>query len=260
MSANLLLIDGKIDPSLIPASVVPTNPIFESLTIIPPTGSGFGTIVITNRSGDEATDGVLISKGVNNGDFRISQELGSGSYEAILMSTINGLNLDTTTLRGPTVLLGNESSTTPLVKIVGENGGQVVSGQVYDTVYNPVSRDFANVFSAGFITLNGSLPVSQNFTPARTGLHSLNICVQYNGLTTIGNDNIEYAFSSLSEGNTTCGVIKPADLPAYNASRNGIYNFSLMGYFTGGNSYTFTITAYGTGWNLDVQPSYAPIC
>jgi hypothetical protein len=264
MSASILLKNGLIDPALVPASVVPENPVFQSVGINN-TGADATVLVLSHPDADSQ----FILQKDDAGVIDFIQLPLSGTGTTFL--SVNGLanemtigGVDNLQLNGETLInvvspvinLGDPADASPQVQIVGTGA----TGTVYDTVFNPVSRNFANIFPAGFINLNASAPVSQNFVPARTGLHSLNICVQYNGLTTIGNDNIEYAFSSLSAGNTTCGVIKPADLPAYNASRNGIYNFALMGYLTGGVSYTFTITAYGTGWNLDVQPSYAPIC
>ncbi len=51
MSANILLKDGLIDPALVPASVIPANPVFESVAVVPPAGE-VGYLSIENPAGE----------------------------------------------------------------------------------------------------------------------------------------------------------------------------------------------------------------
>lgn len=160
--------------------------------------------------------------------------------------------------------LGDSSTDTPNVLVEGTAG----NGQVYDTLYNPVSRNYFNIFptTGGIIAITGSgTPITQTYTPARSGLYAFNICIELSGASTIGSDNIEYTFQGIYAFSPFAGTIKPSDISPFVAGRNNTYNFTNIGYLTGGQTYTCSLTPYGnaTGpnsWNVGAVVSYAPFC
>lgn len=169
MSANILLKDGLIDPAFIPASVVPANPVFESLAIVPASGNP-GYLSVENDAGNY----FAIQKD-DDGSIHLIQKTGASTSVDILTAADAGASV---VINAPLVNLGIASDATPTVQVLGSAG----LGQVYDTRYNPISQPFQNpvgVFANWTEALttpnapDAPNTVSFDFTPFRSGLYAL---------------------------------------------------------------------------------------
>jgi hypothetical protein len=168
MSANTLLVNGQIRPGLIPASVIPANPVFKSVAIAPNAGVP-GVLSIENPAGDA----FQIVKGLD-GYTRMFQVPAGETANLSMLFSDDG---NSAVISAQTIELGDATDATPTVNVIGSTG----LGQVYDTRYNPAVKVAngpgpAPVEWTQNIENNGAgtnLVVDIDFTPTQTGYYSL---------------------------------------------------------------------------------------
>lgn len=239
MSANNLLVNGQINPALIPASVIPTNPVFESVAIAPDAGIP-GVLSVENPSGSA----YQIVKELD-GSVNIYQETAPNVFQAVYVADSGATNV---TVRAPNVALGIENDATPTVNVLGSAG----LGQVYDTRYNPVVRNYTNYPPLDISTTAGQQTVT--ISPTKTGLYNLCLSLSFINASTIGTGVIEW-YLLLSGGEVFGGsnTIVPSDfvLPSGSGGASGPldWTYNQFVYLTAGSTYTFTIQPWGTGWS-----------
>jgi len=156
MSANILLKDGLIDPALVPASVIPANPVFESVAVVPPAGE-VGYLSIENPAGE-----VLAIQKNADGSAQIFNEMNTALVPIISFGTAPDPN--------PTVLnitFGN-SGIAPGLYLNGNSG----NGEVYDSIYNPVLQEQQALGGIGNTFFNTTTTLTTGtFTAPRTGMY-----------------------------------------------------------------------------------------
>jgi hypothetical protein len=257
MSASTLLIDGKINPSLVPASVVPQQPTFQTLTITPPIGFD-GLITINSESGTvellkNDTDPTFAIEN-DNDRFITHNSTGAGTAVFGSVDAVGVVGLaaaNNANVVAPIITLGKGSLANPDVNVLGSAG----LGQVYDEKYNtPLKQAIAIPdIGAGLFTLNTTGNVGQFIAPA-TGwfifqtVFSLpdvakNTIVDNNGL-------IEWFVEAVPGGEVLGGSMTvlgstlnvKASAPAVTAPID--YTFQNFCYLTDGTQYEYTIQAF----------------
>ena len=238
MSANNLLVNGLINPALVPASAIPANPVFQSVAIAPDAGIP-GVLSVENPTGSACQ----VIKELD-GSVNIYQETAPNVYGSVF-AVDSGATF--VTVRAPEVKLGIESDATPTVEVLGSAG----LGQVYDERYNPVVRDYTPYPPLDISTINGQQTVP--ITPTKTGLYNLCLSLSFINTSTIGTGVIEW-YLLLSGGEVFGGsnTIVPSDfvLPSGSGGASGPldWTYNQFVYLTAGSTYTFTIQPWGTGW------------
>ena len=262
MSASILLVDGKINPSLIPASVIPENPVFESVAVVPPAGE-VGYLSVENPTGEA----FAIQKNAN-GSAQLLNEMNTALVPMITFATAPDPN--------PTALnitLGN-NTIAPNLFLNGNSG----VGEVYDSVYNPVLQEQQALTGIGNTPFFTTTTLKQGtIVPPRTGMYifqtvfstldvAKNTCIDTNGLiewfvsgpTGYGEQlggSMTVLGSTLTVPSTASPVAQPID-----------WSFTNFCFLDAGITYTYNIQAFagtptadGT-WNIPTNVSVIYAC
>ena len=259
MSANTLLINGKINPALIPASVVPEDPVFQSVGINNTSGADATVLVLSHPDADSQ----FILQKDDAGVIDFIQLPLSGTGTTFL--SVNGLanemtigGVDNLQLNGetlvnvvsPVVNLGDPATANPLVQIVGDGA----TGRVFDDQFNPPYGQPINLLTGGTQIITGNTQISgNNITPSRSAMAFLSLrfsCAP--GIATIGDAGIEYYLDGpgTTVAQNSWNTVLPAEL-AVPVGSPPIYNFgySHTVYLLKNAVYTLVIKPYGTGWD-----------
>jgi len=259
MSASTLLVDGKIKASLIPAGVVPENPVFQSVGIN--NTSGADTTVLVLSHPDSEVQFILEKDGAGMVSF-IQLPL---SDPGTTFLSVNGLanemtigGVDNLRLNGETIVdvvspvvnLGDPDEASPLVQIIGDGA----TGRVFDDQFNQPYDPPINLLTGGTQIITGNTQISgNNITPNRSAMAFLSLqfsCAP--GIATIGDAGIEYYLDGpgTTVAQNSWNTVLPAEL-AVPVGSPAIYNFgySHTVYLLKDAVYTLVIKPYGTGWD-----------
>lgn len=240
MSANVLLVNGKLNPSYLPAGIVPENPVFESVAIVPPGGS-VGYLSVENPAGDA----FAIQKNLDGSVFMYQTPAG-GTANVVLSVDNTGNEI---ILNGGLIQLGDPTDATPNVEILGSAG----TGNVYDSKYNQAIKQDQALTGLGSFTLTSAPASTGTFTPAITGTYIFQTIFSIpnvNKSTVIDNNGLIewYVFdaggeiiggsmtvlgSTMNAPNSVSGVVAPID-----------WTYTNICYLTAGTEYTYVIGAF----------------
>ena len=215
MSASTLLINGKINPSLVPAEVIPTDPEFNSVVI---TGGEGLTI---NNPTDE-TDQFELFKGT---DGRV----------VMLYDNLHNLidaTLETNQLQ---VVIADSGSVDTYLAVAGSAG----EGQVNDTLYNPVFLS-----TPAFFCSNESLPADGQYEAQQSRLHNLQVTFTVSAGATLGT---ALSYELTLDSNTQFINTLPASQFLVPSSGSFVFVFSNSVYLTASETYALDITSVGSG-------------
>jgi hypothetical protein len=259
MSANTLLVNGKINPSLIPAGVVPENPVFQSVSINNTSGADASSLILSHPDADSQF--IIQKDDAGVVDFIQLPSTGTGTT----FITVNGFanemvigGVDNLQLNGETVVdvvspvvnLGDPDEASPLVQIIGDGA----TGRVFDDQFNQPYDPPINLLTGGTQIITGNTQISgNNITPNRSAMAFLSLqfsCAP--GIATIGDAGIEYYLDGpgTTVAQNSWNTVLPAEL-AVPVVSPAIYNFgySHTVYLLKDAVYTLVIKPYGSGWN-----------
>jgi hypothetical protein len=217
MSANTLLVNGKINPSLLPPSgTLPTDPQFNSIT----TTGGAG---LTINNPTDATDQFELFKGTD-GSVRMLYDN---------LHNLMDATLETNQLQ---IVFADSDSVNTYLAVAGSAG----EGQVNDTLYNPV---FLAVPGAFFT--NDPLPSSGQYEAQQSRLYNLQITFQVSAGGSIGNGYISCALT-LDSAVVFSNNITASQF-AVPATGTANFVFSSSVFLTASETYFLNITPVGSG-------------
>jgi hypothetical protein len=261
MSANNLLVNGKLNASYLPAGIVPENPVFESVAVVPPAGE-VGYLSVENPTGEA----FAIQKNAN-GSAQLLNEMNTALVPMITFATAPDPN--------PTALnitLGN-NGIAPNLFLDGNSG----VGEVYDSVYNPVLQQQQALTGIGNAPFFLTTTLKQGtIVPPKSGIYifqtilsttdvSKASCIDDNGLIEWFVQGPTGFGETLGGSMTVLGSTLDVPASATPVAEPIDWSFTNFCFLTAGITYTYNIQAFagatpnGT-WNIPTNVSVIYAC